>query len=261
MVGRCTGHPTKGQDPHRDDDWPATTHPTAGHAVDTASQDEPTMTARRPRARARGKDRAPRQRRDPVSAEQQLLDAAEQLLRELSLRELTPLAVTMRAGMSRPSFYVYFSDIFDLIARLGGRLQTELADMTNRWVLGSGDIRSDARGAIEGVVQVFREHGKVLRALADAAPHDDRINAVYVGIVEKFVDMTEQMIIAEIAASRIGPLPARETATALIWMNERVLSRTFGTDNTAVNVEAVIEALLSIWVRSLYQIDPLDPAN
>jgi TetR/AcrR family transcriptional regulator, ethionamide resistance regulator len=216
------------------------------------------MTARRPTApRGRGKDRTPRQRRDRESAEQQLLDAAEQLLRESSLRELTPLAVTTRAAMSRTSFYVYFSDISDLIVRLGGRLEVELADMTNRWVLGTGDIRISARGAIEGVVQVFREHGRVLRAMADAAPHDDRIEAVYVGIVEGFIDMTAQMIATEIAAGRISPLPVRETAAALIWMNERVLSRTFGTDNTGVDVDAVIEALLSIWVRALYQIDPL----
>ncbi len=189
-----------------------------------------------------------------------MLDAAEELLRETSLRELTIPRITDRAGMARSSFYVYFNDVADLIVRLGAKLQKDLSDATDRWVLGSGDIVADARAAIEGVVGVFREHGWVLRAMSDAASYDERVEKMYLGIVNGFIDVTEHHIRTEQEAGRIGVLDPRATASALIWMNERFLSMALGSGEQA-DVPVLVDTLLGIWVRALYRIEPFPPTN
>ena len=84
------------------------------------------------------------------------------------------------------------------------------------------------REAIEGVVGVFAEHGPVLRALADAASDDPRVEAAYVAILDRFVDATARHIEEEIAAGRVLPLDPVPTATALTWMMERYLQQAIG---------------------------------
>ena len=62
--------------------------------------------------------------------------------------------------------------------------------MSQRWYTGSGDGPAQAREAMEGFVEVFAEHGPVLRALADAATDDPEVERVYGGLVQSFVDVT-----------------------------------------------------------------------
>jgi hypothetical protein len=52
------------------------------------------------------------------------------------------------------------------------------------------------------------------------------------------------------------PYPA-EVAAALVWMTERQLAVTFGRqDTTAAERAATVEALYTIWTRTLYGADP-----
>ena len=80
---------------------------------------------------------------------------------------------------------------------------------------------------------MFAEHGPVLRALADAAADDPDVDEVYGQLVKSFVDVTAEHIEHEIAAGRILPLDARETAKALVWMNERYLTLSLGREPTS----------------------------
>ena len=73
----------------------------------------------------------------------------------------------------------------------------------------------------------------------------------YTAIVQAFVDATARHIEQEIAAGRILPLDARETARALVWMMERYLNLSLGRD-PQTSREAVAGALTTIWTRVLY---------
>ena len=55
----------------------------------------------------------------------------------------------------------------------------------------------------------------------------------------------------EIAAGRVLPLDARETAEAMIWMSERYLLSSLGRTQT-VAPATVVETLATIWTRTLY---------
>jgi hypothetical protein len=69
--------------------------------------------------------------------------------------------------------------------------------------------------------------------------------------VNSFVDVTADHIEHEIAAGRILPLDPRETAKALVWMNERYLTLSMGREPTAERA-AVVRTLHTIWSRVLY---------
>ena len=193
-----------------------------------------------------------RRRRRPEEAEREILDAAEELLRGGRFSALTVDELMSRTGLSRASFYVYFRDRHHLIMRLTERIGGELFEMSDRWLRGSGDPIEDARAAVEGIAAVYAEHGPVLRAIADASSHDPEVESIYHGLIERFVDATTNRICEEVATGRIQPLDPRETARALVWMNERYLLEALGR-LPQDPVDRVVETLWAVWVRALYQ--------
>jgi AcrR family transcriptional regulator len=194
---------------------------------------------------------ATRRRRAPEVAEREIIAAAETMLRERPFRELTVDEVMRRTDLSRPSFYVYFRDRHHLVLRVVARIQRELFAVSERWYRGEGDGRELAREAAEGIVAVFAEHGRVLRALADAAADDPEVEAAYDALVQSFITPTARHIEGEIAAGRVLPLDPGETAKALVWMMERYLSLSLGREPTT-DPAVVVETLATIWGRVLY---------
>ena len=194
---------------------------------------------------------ARRRRRAPEVAAQEIIAAAESLLRERPFRELTVDEVMRRTELSRPSFYVYFRDRHELVLRVVEHLGAELFTMSGRWLRGTGEGPEIARAALEGFVAVYGEHGPVLRALADAAADDPEVEEAYASLVQSFVDATARHIEEEIAAGRVLPLDARETATALVWMMERYLNLSLGREPQTPR-PVVVDTLATIWTRVLY---------
>lgn len=156
-----------------------------------------------------------------------------------------------RTDLSRPSFYVYFTDRHQLVLRVVEHLGSELFTMSDRWLGDSGEGSERARQALEGIVAVYVEHGPVMRALADAAADDTGVEQAYAALVQRFVDATARHIEEEITAGRILPLDAYETAKALVWMMERYLVLSLGRE-PLTPAPAVADTLATIWTRVLY---------
>jgi AcrR family transcriptional regulator len=184
-------------------------------------------------------------------AEGEIVAAAEALLRERPFRELTVDEVMRRTELSRPSFYVYFRDRHHLILRVVEHIGTELRTMSQRWYTGAGDGPALAREAMEGIVEVYGEHGPVLRGLADAAADDPEVERVYGALVQSFIDVTVRHIEAERETGRVLPVDAHEVATALVWMMERYLNHSLGREPYSSR-ETVAATLATIWTRVLY---------
>jgi len=197
------------------------------------------------------KNPARRRRRTPEVAEGEIIAAAAAFLRERPFRELTVDEVMRRTDLSRPSFYVYFTDRHQLVLRVVEHLGSELFTMSDRWLSGSGEGPDLARQALDGIVAVYVEHGPVMRALADAAADDPGVEQAYAALVQRFVDATARHIEDEIAAGRILPLDAYETAKALVWMMERYLILSLGRE-PLTPAESVGDTLTTIWTRVLY---------
>ncbi len=127
-----------------------------------------------------------RPRHDPRETEREILEAAEALLRECPVREMTVEQVMARTGLKRTAFYAHFQDRHELLLRVVADLGARLFAMADRWLQGV-DPERDVIAAIEGVAEVYMTDGPVLRALADAAVADERVELAYRGLVQAFV--------------------------------------------------------------------------
>lgn len=191
-------------------------------------------------------------RRLPAESMNEILDAAERLLWERPLSQLTVGEVMAATSLGRSSFYVHFRDLHDLAGGLLARLEAELWEPAKLWTDPDGDLEGSLAAAIRGVVAVWERHGPVLRAIIEAAQVDDQVHGLWRGeLMERFIEAVTAGIERESRLGRTQPLPARETATALLLLNERYLADRLGT-LPQHNPDEVIETLTTIWTRTLY---------
>jgi TetR/AcrR family transcriptional regulator, ethionamide resistance regulator len=182
----------------------------------------------------------------------EILDAAERLLWERPLSRLTVGELMTATSLGRSSFYVHFRDLHDLAGRLLARLEAELWEPAQLWTDADGDPRGSLESAIRGVVAVWERHGPVLRAIVEAAMVDDHVHHLWrAELMERFIEAVTAGIERESHLGRTRPLPARETATALLLLNERYLADRLGTLPQG-EADDVAEALIAIWTRTLY---------
>ncbi len=202
---------------------------------------------------------APRRRRRREDSEQEILEAAERLLRERPFRELTVDDLMAATTQSRTAFYRHFTGRQDLLIRLLSDLNQELWEVSQGWFQGSGDPLVEAREALERLAGVYQAHGPVLLAIAEAAHHDDEVERVYGALVQGFADGVVARLERDAAAGHASVPYPDEVAAALVWMTERQLAATFGRQETsAAERAATVEALYTIWTRALYGADPGD---
>jgi len=205
-------------------------------------------------------DRERRRRRKPEEAERTILAAGRAFLEEHPFREMTVESVMVRTGLSRPAFYAYFKDRYDLVTRLLEGVGGLLFALDWRWLSGTVD-GNDARevlvDALRAASQTFVEYGPVLRAISDAVGYDARVEEVYRGgLIERFITAVATRIARDVEAG-VTPvdLDPDQTARALVLMTERYLLDTFGRPErhpSRRETEAVFQTLEEVWVRTLY---------
>jgi AcrR family transcriptional regulator len=206
------------------------------------------------------RDRVPRRRHRPEEAERTILAAARAFLEEHPFREMTVEGVMIRTGLSRPAFYAYFRDRYEVVTRLLEGIGGLLFALDWRWLTG-GEDGEEARevlvDALRAGSQTFVEYGPVLRAIADAAGYDARVEQVYrYGLIERLVGAVAGRISRDVEAGLIpADLAPVETARALVLMTERYLLDAFGHPERRPSGEEsvlVFRTLEGIWVRTLY---------
>ena len=199
-----------------------------------------------------------RRRRRPEEAERAILAAARSFLSEHPFREMKVEDVMARTGLSRPAFYAYFKDRYELVTRLLEGIGGLLFAVDRRWLVGDpgvgrGESAAVLREALGGGAETFRRYGPVLRAISDAASYDERVEEVYRGgLIERLIVAVEARIFRDVAAG-ITPvgLDPRELARALVFMTERYLIDAYGSPR-ANNTDAVVQTLQKVWISTLY---------
>lgn len=207
---------------------------------------------------------AGRRRRRPEEAERAILAAARAFLEEHSFREMKVEDVMSRTGLSRPAFYAYFGDRYELITRLLEGIGGLLFAMDRRWLVGdpgAGREESAAvlREALGRDAETFERYGPVLRAIADAASYDERVEELYrFGLIERLTTAVAARVSRDVQAG-VSPkgLVPEETARALVLMTERYLIDAYGrpSGRRRGDREAVVRTLEAVWVSTLYGLD------
>jgi AcrR family transcriptional regulator len=192
-----------------------------------------------------------RRRQQREETRGQILAAADAFLRERSYRELSVDELMRRTGHSRTVFYRHFADLPDLVMQLLASVGAELMEISREWADGFAAPPARARDNLVAIAAFFARHGTLVRAIADAASHDDDIERVYRGAIDTFVDLTAAAIERRVASGEMPAVDARETARALTWMNERYLLDCYGSGG-APDGERVVEALWTVWSSVIY---------
>ena len=164
-----------------------------------------------------------------------------------------------RTGLSRPAFYAYFHDRYELVTRLLEGIGGLLFAVDRRWLVGdpaSGREESAAvlREALRGGSETFERYGPVLRAISDAASYDARVEELYrFGLIERLTDSVTARVARDVEAgiSPAGLVP-EETARALVLMTERYLVDAYGRPPGRRRGDAVVRTLEAVWVSTLY---------
>lgn len=191
-------------------------------------------------------------RRKPRDAEREILEAARGFLQTNDFRDLTVDEVMRRTSMRRSAFYNYFADRNALVLRLVQDVEAEMMAAAKLWLGGSDDPVASLERALDGVVQVYAEHGHVLRAIHEASYHDDDVQRYWrYGLVEDFIDLVTKRIRQDNRIGRTAIPKPREVAHALLMMNANVLAERLGRA-PADRPRAVAATLKFTWVRVIY---------
>jgi AcrR family transcriptional regulator len=185
-----------------------------------------------------------------ADARARIREAASRLLARGSYRDLTVDQVMAEAGLARTVFYRHFDGLPALALSL-------LDDLRGAFE-GGGDPASPGflRRVLDDVVEIARRHGPLLRAIDDAARHDEAVERAYRASLDWASSATAAVWRANIASGLVRPVPDVDAAArALTVLNGAYLIETLGRDQGA-DPRVVADTLWTIWARTL----GLDPA-
>jgi AcrR family transcriptional regulator len=187
--------------------------------------------------------------------ERAILETAERLLEERPLSEISVDDLAKGAGISRPTFYFYFSSKDAVVLTIIDRLVAAAAGSREEALrtLAGGDPRGGLRQALEDLYGAFRSRRAVTLAAAELRMRNPEARELWTQVMEGWVADVTAVIEAERArgAAPDGE-PARDLAIALVQMNERVQYGSFADESPSLEQDRVLDVLVEIWLRAIY---------
>ena len=183
-----------------------------------------------------------------------ILDAADQFLKTHPFRDLTVSGLMQATSVSRPAFYQYFRDRYDIAAALIDRIAVAITAAGREWLAGGPD---DPVAACKAGIASYVEHvapmAYVMRAICDAAAADERIDHMWrQGLVQRYIDAVSRRIRADQDRGAIDKdLDADLTAQALVMLIERFTCDCLGKPECATQ-EDFTHAMSRVWCATLY---------
>jgi len=192
--------------------------------------------------------------RKPTKAERtraEILNAAFDFLWTRPYRELTVNVLMDRTGVSRPTFYQYFPDLQALMSSLLEALTEEILGAGGAWFDDSGDPVAALKASLSGLIDVSYERGPFLRAVADAATTDVRLEASWKAFLKTFDEAVAERIEADQQLGLIPPFDARAVAELTTRMDAYMFIDAFG-QHPRQDPESIRQAVVRMWVSALY---------
>ncbi len=157
------------------------------------------------------------------------------------------------AGISRATFYIYFSDKGDLLTARFEQVVAELLEAARRWwELGPEISRDDLRAALGELVAVYRPHATLIAAAYDEAAYNPAVRELVTRFIESGITGLRKHIERGQREGFVDPdLLAPETAAWLGWMVERGLRDIVGPAPEG-EVDALVAADADVVWHTLY---------
>lgn len=183
-----------------------------------------------------------------------ILVTAEALLGQRAFDDISIEDLARGAGISRPTFYFYFSSKDAVLLALLDRVITEVE---HRIAELPQEFESDPAGswtrAIGMFVEVFVSHRGVSGAAIAARARNDEVRALWSKSMQSWADFSTGVIESEQARGAApGGIDAHDLAVSLNLMNERVITAVLNQESPAVAESRALDVLSTIWIRSIY---------
>jgi AcrR family transcriptional regulator len=196
-----------------------------------------------------------RVRRNPEAARAEILVAAMAALQDVRFSELTVDSLMKRTGMTRSSFYHYFSGLDEIALGMLEEFAADIRRAVEPWLKGELD-EPDHRAAtlrhLTAMFEVFDQHARGVAAVAQAAGGSQEVYQQWQrGIVDYFIDLTAEFIRRQRALGLSVAVDPERLARALILMNNAAANDNMTRQNP--DRPAVIGAVLGgIWNSAIY---------
>lgn len=175
------------------------------------------------------------------------------MLTERPFAEISVDELAKGAGLSRPTFYFYFASKDAVLVRLFTRAITASGPDQQQ----SADVpRQPQQAWRDGIYAFFdslRPNRAVVLAGLGVMATNTELREVWASFMTGWIDYTAALITRERERGAApDTIPARDLATALNLMNERVVVAAQGTQQPTLAEDAALESVVHIWITSIY---------
>jgi AcrR family transcriptional regulator len=198
----------------------------------------------------------PRNHTGSSEAEQAILGATERLLGRTTLHDLSVAQIIEEAGISRATFYFYFSSKFAVLTALVERAIAEIVETSRQLLDRTAGLPAEMamRHRIQTSARIWDANRAVLQATVENWNAIPELRTVWLRALGGLTDA----LASEIDRARArGPastgVDSRSLAATLVWTTERCLYVSGLAEDAAMpDEEAMIEALTRIWLGAMY---------
>lgn len=213
------------------------------------------MTEADPLAATRSVDR-PRAHGGTSETEVAIFDATERLLREVPLRDLSVAQIIAAAGISRATFYFYFSSKFAVVSGLVARVSEEIFEVIRPFTERADTIAPDhaLHQSLSAAVALWGSRRPALRAVHEHWNTTDELRTLWIGVVRRFTEAVAGEIDRQRAAglARDGA-PSHQVAATLLWCTQACLYVAgTGADPNLPDEQSLLPPLMTVWSGTLY---------
>ena len=167
--------------------------------------------------------------------------------------EISVEQLITEAGIARSTFYVYFEDKGALMVELMERVTQEIGSAAGDWFsLPPNATRAKLRKALAKLADAYRQHGRMLSAVIEAAAYDPRVREQY-GVVmqHRFEDMNDNFIPQQRAGAIRQDIKVTAVTPWLAWMFERGLYQEVGQGDELS--ASALDGVTSVVWQTLYE--------
>jgi AcrR family transcriptional regulator len=196
----------------------------------------------------------PRNHSGTTAKELAILEATQELLKTVSLSELSVAQIIEAANVSRTSFYFYFSSKDAVVVALVKEVSREISELIKP-LLERGDVDPEdaVRQSLTNWLTVGGEHAAVLAAAAEEWPRSPEIGAVWHGVLRRVSDALARAIERERAAGVAPPgVGGKALASSLVWATERVFHVSAIGVPGLPSISAAVEPLVQMYMGAIY---------
>lgn len=185
--------------------------------------------------------------------EAQLLAIGERLVAEGTFNETPISAIASEAGLSRPSFYFYFSHKEELLAELVART---LEQTMQRWIPRVDDPGEDPEDLVRQIVRdsatMWVDHAQLLCAGVDLFSRVPAIREQWLRAVLETREPLARVIVNHTRVPELRDLDrALDLAESLIWMFERNFYIVTLRGGDPHEHRATIETVSEAWIGAI----------